>query len=265
MAEGRAGPRVHARRACPAARRAHLRARRPGRIRPVRAAAHADQRPHGGLHLAPVLHRAEGRPDHLPRARPPRRGRNTRRADGFGRPLCEALPDAGLGIHRRRDRPRAGRAAGRADRTPRLRPRLLGLALGVAAAAVYLIGSGRVFGYDSAVTFATFIATPSLIDPVPVHPQQPTIPLAQIPGNDHVLLSLFSHVVYSFTGTRSEVVYRLLPAAAGAATAGGAAWALAARVGVLAGAPAGIYIATVPMFVRDNRRLRGYSPATPCC
>src|SRR5258706_13869186 len=235
MAEGRAGPRVHARRACPAARRAHLRTRRPGGVRPVRAAAHADQRPHGGLHLAPVLHRPEGRPDHLPRARPPRRGRNARRADAFWRPVCEALPDAGLGIHRRGDRPRAGRAAGRADRTPRLRPRLLGLALGVAAAAVYLIGSGRVFGYDSAVTFATFIATPSLIDAFAVHAQQPTIPLAQIAGNDHVLLSLFSHVAYSFTGTRSEVVYRLLPAAAGAARAGVEPWASGTPVGMIPG------------------------------
>ncbi len=120
------------------------------------------------------------------------------------------------------------------------------------------------FGYDSAVTFANFIATPSLIDAFAVHAQQPTIPLAQIAGNDHVLLSLFSHVVYSFTGTRSEVVYRLLPAAAGAATAGVAAWALATRFGMLAGASAGIYIATVPMFVENSRDLRGYSLATLC-
>ena len=130
--------------------------------------------------------------------------------------------------------------------------------------AVYLIGSGRVFGYDSAVTFANFVATPSLLDAFAVSTQQPTIPLAQIAGNDHVLLSLLSHLMYSLTGTRSEVVYRVLPALAGGGTVGVGAWALARRFGMLAGASAGIYIATVPMFVENSRDLRGYSLATFC-
>jgi len=130
--------------------------------------------------------------------------------------------------------------------------------------AVYLIGSGRVFGYDSAVTFANFIATPSLLDAFAVSTQQPTIPLAQIAGNDHVLLSLVSHVIYSLTGTRSEVVYRVVPALAGGGTVGVGAWALARRFGLLAGAAAGVYMATVPMFVENSRDLRGYSLATFC-
>ena len=140
----------------------------------------------------------------------------------------------------------------------------LGLALGAVTAAAYLIGSGRVFGYDSAVTFANFIATPSLIDAFAVHTQQSTIPLAQIAGNDHVLLSLLDHLIYSLTGSRSEVVYRVLPALAGGGTAGVGAWALAKRFGVLAGASAGLYIATVPMFIENSRDLRGYSLATFC-
>ena len=142
--------------------------------------------------------------------------------------------------------------------------RALGLALGVATAAAYLIGSGRVFGYDSAVTFANFIATPSLLDAFAVHAQQPTIPLAQIAGNDHVLVSLIGHLIYSLTGSRSEVVYRLVPALAAGGTVGVGATALAQRFGVLAGASAAVYIATNPMFVENSRDVRGYSLAALC-
>ena len=136
--------------------------------------------------------------------------------------------------------------------------------LGAATAAAYLIGSGRVFGYDSAVTFANFIATPSLLDAFAVSTQQPTIPLAQIAGNDHVLVSLISHVIYSMTGTRSEVVYRLVPALAAGGAVGVAASALAARFGLVAGACAGLYVATNPMFVENSRDVRGYSLAAMC-
>ena len=118
------------------------------------------------------------------------------------------------------------------------------------------------FGYDSAVTFANFIATPSLLDAFAVHAQQPTIPLAQIAGNDHVLLSLVEHLIYSATGTRSEAVYRLLPALGAGGAVGLTAWALAQRFGMLAGASAGVYLATVPMFVENGRDLRGYTLAT---
>ena len=138
----------------------------------------------------------------------------------------------------------------------------IGVALGAAAAAAYLIGSGRVFGYDSAVTFANFIATPNLLDAFAIHSQQATIPLAQIAGNDHVLVSLWSHFIYSLTGTRSEVVYRLLPAIAAGATAGMTAAVLVERFGVAAGVSAGLYVATNPMFVENSRDLRGYSVAT---
>lgn len=141
---------------------------------------------------------------------------------------------------------------------------IVGLVLGTATAAAYLIGSGRVFGYDSAVTFANFIATPSLLDAFAVSTQQPTIPLAQIAGNDHVLISLISHVIYTLTGTRSEVVYRLVPALAAGGTVGLTATLLAERFGLLAGACAGLYAATVPMFIEYSRELRGYSVAMLC-
>src|SRR5258708_19479850 len=95
----------------------------------------------------------------------------------------------------------------------------VGAILGVATAAVYLIGSGRAFGYDAAVTFSNFVATPSMLDAFAVHSQQPTIPLFGIAGNDHVLVSFLSHLIYSTTGSRWEVLYRSIPALAAPAPA----------------------------------------------
>jgi hypothetical protein len=143
-------------------------------------------------------------------------------------------------------------------------PAIVGTMLGLAAAAAYLVGSGREFGYDSAVTFANFIATPSMLDAFSVHSQQPTIPIATIAGNDHVLLSLLSHCIYSLTGTRSEVVYRLVPALAAGGAVGVTTAVLMARFGAIAGACAGLYVATDPLFAGNSRDLRGYSLAALC-
>ena len=83
----------------------------------------------------------------------------------------------------------------------------------------------------------------------------------QVATNDHVLVSLLSHLIYSATGSRSEVVYRVLPALAGGATVGLSTGVLVRRFGLLAGACAGLYIAAVPLFVDNSRDLRGYSLA----
>src|SRR5712692_517130 len=140
-------------------------------------------------------------------------------------------------------------------------PIVVGAALGIATTAAYLIGSGRSFGYDAAATFGNFVATPNLIDAFAVHSAMPTMPLKSIASNDHVLLSLMSHFIYSLTGSRSEVVYRLVPALAAGGTVGVSAVALARPFGLLAGACAGLFIATNPMFVENSRDLRGYSLA----
>jgi hypothetical protein len=124
-----------------------------------------------------------------------------------------------------------------------------------------MIGSGRSFGYDAAATFANFIATPSLWDAFAVHAVIPTIPLKSVASNDHVLFSLVSHVIYSTTGSRSEAVYRLLPALAAGGTVGVMATVLSRKFGLLAGLSAALYIATVPLFVDNSRDLRGYSLA----
>src|SRR5216683_7945851 len=140
-------------------------------------------------------------------------------------------------------------------------PIRVGIVLGAATTAAYLIGSGRSFGYDAAATFANYVATPNLIDAFAVHSALPSIPLKSIASNDHVFLSLVSHVIYSLTGSRSEVVYRLMPALAAGGTVGVSAAVLARRFGLLAGACAAVFIATNPLFVENSRDLRGYSLA----
>jgi hypothetical protein len=147
---------------------------------------------------------------------------------------------------------------------PRRGPAIAGIILGVATFAAYMIGSGRSFGYDSAATFANFVATPSLWDSFAIRSALPSIPLKDVASNDHVLLSLISHLIYSSTGARSEIVYRLLPAVAAGGTVGVMATALARKFGLVAGVSAALYIATDPLFVENSRDLRGYSLATLC-
>src|SRR2546428_8904679 len=124
-----------------------------------------------------------------------------------------------------------------------------------------MIGSRRSSGYDAAASFANFIATPSIWDAFAVRSVIPTIPLTQVATNDHVLLSLLSHLMYSATGIRGEALYRLIPALAAGATVGVSTGALVRRFGMLAGVCAGMYIATDPLFVDNGRDLRGYSLA----
>ena len=138
---------------------------------------------------------------------------------------------------------------------------IAGIVLGVLTTAAYLIGSNRSFGYDAAATFANFIATPSLWDAFAVHSVIPTIDIKSVASNDHVLLSLLSHLIYSTTGSRSEIVYRLLPALAAGGTVGVMAAVMSRKFGLVAGISAALYIATVPLFVDNGRDLRGYSLA----
>src|SRR5438445_1945809 len=160
-----------------------------------------------------------------------------------------------------RPRPTRAKTSKSLSGTSANRSLLTGALLGVATFAVYMIGSNRSFGYDAAATFANFVATPSLWDAFAVRSVIPTIPVTQVAGNDHVLVSLLSHVIYSATGSRNEVVYRLLPAFGGGATVGLSTGVLVRRFGFLAGLCAGLYIATDPLFVDNSRDLRGYSLA----
>lgn len=144
-------------------------------------------------------------------------------------------------------------------------PFVAGALLGAATAAVYLVGANRSFGYDAAATFSNFVATPSLWDAFAFHQALPTIPLKIVASNDHVLISLISHVIYSLTGSRDELVYRLTPALAAGATVGVTATVLIRRFGWPAGVSAALFVATNPLFVDNSRDLRGYSLATLGC
>jgi hypothetical protein len=144
-------------------------------------------------------------------------------------------------------------------------PVIVGTILGALTTAFYLIGSNRSFGYDAAATFANFVATPSLWDAFALHTILPTVPIKGVASNDHVLLSLLSHVIYSTTGSRSEVVYRLLPVLAAGGIVGLTTGVLTRRFGVIAGICAGLFIATDPLFVENSRDLRGYSLAALGC
>src|SRR6266700_5709245 len=160
-----------------------------------------------------------------------------------------------------RPRPTRAKTSKSLSGTSANRSLLTGALLGVATFAIYMIGSNRSFGYDAAATIANFVATPSLLDAFAVRSVIPTIPVTQVAGNDHVLVSLLSHVIYSATGTRNEVIYRLLPALGAGATVGLSTGVLVRRFGLLAGLCAGLYIATDPLFVDNSRDLRGYSLA----
>ena len=140
-------------------------------------------------------------------------------------------------------------------------PAIAGTILGLATAAAYLVGANRSYGYDAAATFANFVATPSLWDAFAIHSVLPTVPIKSVASNDHVLLSFVSHLIYSLTGSRSEVVYRLVPALAAGGTVGVTITVLARRFGLVAGLCAGLFIATDPLFVENSRDLRGYSLA----
>src|SRR5256885_17180599 len=83
-----------------------------------------------------------------------------------------------------------------------------------------MIGSNRSLGYDAAASFANFIATPSIWDAFAVRSVIPTIPVTQVATNDHVLVSLLSHLIYSATGSRSGVAFRFLPRLAPGAAVG---------------------------------------------
>lgn len=124
-----------------------------------------------------------------------------------------------------------------------------------------MVGSNRSFGYDAAATFANFIGTSSIWDAFAVRSVIPTVPVTQVATNDQVLISLVSHVIFSLTGSRSEVVYRAIPAMAAGGVVGISTTVLTRRFGLVAGVCAGLFIATNPLFVDNSRDLRGYSLA----
>src|SRR5436190_8493970 len=121
--------------------------------------------------------------------------------------------------------------------------------LGGATFGLYMVGAGRALNLDASVTVARFVATPSLLDPL----------RHQVVYNNHVFFSFAAHVVYSLTGSRSEVMLRLLPVAAAAVAIAVAALNIARRTGWLAAGTATVATALTPLLVVNCREVRGYS------
>ena len=116
-----------------------------------------------------------------------------------------------------------------------------------------MVGAGRDFGFDAAVTFGNWVATPAILDAFGRKVTYGGGQSAIATPNDHVLLSLISHLVFSLTGSRSEIVYRVLPAVAAGATVGLLIWVLIRRFGWLAGLSAGAFVAAEPVVVENSR------------
>jgi hypothetical protein len=121
--------------------------------------------------------------------------------------------------------------------------------VGAAVFGIYMVGATRPFNLDASVTVARYVATPSLLDPL----------RHQFVYNNHVFFSLANHVVYSVTGSRSEVVLRLLPVIAAAVALGVMAFVLASWTGRTAAAAATALAAWTPLMLANCREVRGYS------
>ena len=126
-----------------------------------------------------------------------------------------------------------------------------GVGAAVVALAVGLVGIGRSFDYDEAVTYAFFVSGGSLRKAL----------TTQLVFNNHPPFSAVLAAVWRL-GLVGETGQRLVPVTFGATTVGLVTWYAARRLGVLAGATAGALLLLNPVFVLQYRSLRGYSLAT---
>jgi hypothetical protein len=135
--------------------------------------------------------------------------------------------------------------------SPDRRSAVLGSVFAAVCTAALLIGSGRRFGYDSAVTVHRF-----------VDGDAPLLPLVeQHVYNNHPLFSVLESLVAALTGSTGEVVMRVLPAAFLGAAAGLLVWRLGRRFGLLPGLAGGLVLVTSPLLLEVSREVRGYSLA----
>ena len=119
---------------------------------------------------------------------------------------------------------------------------------GTGAWVFYWIGSSRAFSYDGAVSVKNFIATPSVFDAFRKH----------VVFNNHPLLSFLEHLVFDATGSRSEMVIRVLPVTFAAATIGLTLWLLCRPFGMRAVCAGTLLLAVNPVFLGNAREVRGY-------
>ena len=122
---------------------------------------------------------------------------------------------------------------------------------GGATLAVYSIGAGRTYDYDSSWTVGTFVATRSLLDPF----------RRQAVFNNHPLFSFLEHLVYS-SGARGEAALRVLPLVFGAAAVALVAGWTSRHWGPVAALSGGAVLAANPTYAELSRSVRGYSLVT---
>jgi len=134
-------------------------------------------------------------------------------------------------------------------------PGLMGVLAGGLTVIVYLVGSGRAFGLDAAVTVHRFVATGSLLDPF----------RRQLVYNNHVLFSFADHVVYSVTRSTDEHVLRLFPVLCCGLAIGVATTATARQLGALPAITLAALLASNPILVSSGRDARGYSLLLLAC
>lgn len=131
---------------------------------------------------------------------------------------------------------------------------ITGALTAVGALLAYLPGLGRPYGWDESVTVRNFVATPSLLDPF----------RAQIEYNNHPLLSIIDHLIYSATGSTDEALMRLAPLLAVVAAVGLLTAVCTRRLGMLPGVTAGALLAANPLVVEAARTARGYGLLVLC-
>ena len=124
----------------------------------------------------------------------------------------------------------------------------------VATFGFLLPGSGRSYDQDSGLTVGFFVGTHSIWD---------AFNKAYLLTNQ-VFFSFLDHLVYSATGSNSEVALRMLPITISAVAVGLLAGLLTKRLGVVAGFAGAAVLATNPLFAVEGSQVRGYSLVVLC-
>lgn len=127
-------------------------------------------------------------------------------------------------------------------------------AMAVCALAVYLVGAGRAFDYDGAVTMEEFVFVPSWT----------TAFDHQDVSNNHPFFSFLEHVLWRASDSSQEWTMRLLPAVFAAVAVGLVGHAARKRWGLGPGIVAGAVLALLPMTMSAAREPRGYSLVLLC-
>ena len=128
---------------------------------------------------------------------------------------------------------------------------------GVAAVVVGLhglVGLRDPYSYDEALTVAWFVKAPTVVDSV----------TRQAVFNNHPLISLLDHLVYSVTGSSSPEVMRIIPLIALSLSVALLAYAATRRWGWWQGALAAAILATNPLVLGEGRLVRGYALLLLC-